>query len=112
MTEFPVYQPSGRAGADPAAGSASTWCVLVEFSNHGEAKPPTLLDQVGGKYSDLESALTAARTAAFEYEPPDPFSPQARRVFRTGDREFLTVIDGAMSTFHFFTRVAEYLGEA
>jgi hypothetical protein len=27
-----------------------------------------------------------------------------------GDREFLTIIDGAMSMFHFSTRVAEYLG--
>ncbi len=86
--------------------------VLVEFSNAGQAKPPTLIEQVGDSYGDLESALAAGQRAASDFEPPDPFSPQGRRIYRTGDREFLTVIDGAMSTFHFVTRVAEYLGEA
>ena len=111
MSEFPVYQPSGGShGAGETAGTGVTWLVLVEFSNHGESKPPTLVEQVGGNYDDLEAAIEAARRAAFEFEPPDPFSPQGRRVFRMGDREFLTIIDGAMSMFHFSTRVAEYLG--
>ncbi len=110
MSDFPVYQPTG--GAEAQSVSGGTWLVLVEYSNSGEAKPPTLIEQIGDAHSDVESAIAAARQAAFDFEPPDPFSPQQRRMFRTGDREFLTVIDGAMTTFHFVTRVAEDLGSA
>jgi hypothetical protein len=113
VNEFPVYQPSGSSDdAQPAGGSNGSWLVLVEYSNAGQSKPPTLIEQIGDAYADVESAIAAAQRTAFDFEPPDPFSPQGRRMFRTGDRQFLTVIDGAMSTFHFVTRVAEELGSA
>ncbi|WP_152361374.1 hypothetical protein [Microlunatus speluncae] len=112
MSDFPVYQPSGGSGDVQSAAGSSSWLVLVEYSNGGQAKPPTLIEQVGDAHADVESAIAAARQAASDFEPPDPFSPQGRRMFRTGDREFLTIIDGAMSTFHFITRVAEELGSS
>lgn len=121
MTEFPVYQPSSDSNpsADPNRdsaqnqGSATHWYVLVEYSRGGQAKPPTQIeDPFGRSFSDLQAAVAAAENAAFEFRPPDPFSPQGRKVYQTGQREFLTVIDGMTSTFHFTTRVAQYRGQA
>jgi hypothetical protein len=107
VSEFPVYQPGQSSEAKPEG----MFYVLVEFSNQGQAKPPTLIEYgVEQAFPSLEQAQQEARRIAFEFEPPDPFSPQGRQIFQTGDREYVTIIQGAMSTFHFFTRVAQYLG--
>lgn len=87
------------------------WHVLVEYSNKGQAKPPTLIDFPSGPFASREEALVEAERQAYDYRPPDPFSPQGRKVFRDGDA-FLTVIQGAMTTFHFSTRVVRLVGEA
>lgn len=109
MTDFPVYEPGQSSQANPE----SMFYVLVEFSNHGEAKPPTLIEYgVEEAFPSLDQAKQEARRIALEFEPPDPFSPQGRQVFQTGDREYVTIIQGAMSTFHFSTRVAQYVGGA
>ncbi|MFC7620441.1 hypothetical protein [Microlunatus sp. GCM10028923] len=107
MTEFPVYKPGQSSEATPE----NMFYVLVEFSNHGEAKPPTLIEYgVEQAFPTLEQATQEARRVAFEFEPPDPFSPAGRQVFQTNEREFVTIIQGAWTTFHFFTRVGQYLG--
>lgn len=105
---IPPAQPDGPQDPPP-----KLWYVLVEYSNQGQAKPPTLIDfPVRDGIEDYEQAIAEAERQAFQFEPPDPFSPKGRRVFRSADREFLTIIEGAMSTFHFTTRVAQFLGKA
>ncbi len=111
MTDYDVYpdQPSSSAETAPGA-HVEQWRVLVEFSNRGEAKPPTKLVFAPDTYPTREAAMVEAEHRAFTYDPPDPLSQQGRQVFRDGDG-FLTVIKGAMSTFHFRTRLVRYLGD-
>jgi hypothetical protein len=103
---YDVYRPAG-AQPEPTPGGG-TWQVLVEYSNSGQAKPPTVVMVDSRLHDTFDAAHLAARDLAGSYEPPDPTFPQGRRVYRDGDG-FLTVIDGAMSTFHFSTRVVSLL---
>lgn len=121
MTDYEVYDatgdevpwelredPVGPRGTDVEGG----WRVAVEYSNKGEAKPPTIVAVRGGSYPTREEALAAAQQEAFSYDPPDPFSPQGRQVFRDGPDAFLAIIQGAMTTFHMSVRVVQHLGDA
>lgn len=105
--EYEVYDPDPSGDVD----EDGQWQVMVEYSNKGDKKPPTLLTFPEKNLRTRDDALEAARRIAFEHRPPDPWSPQERRVFRVGDA-FVTEISGAMSTFHFRTTVAQYLGRA
>ena len=84
--------------------------MLVEFANRGDAKPPTKIVFTPTLHATKEAALLEAEQRAFSYDPPDPFSIQGRQVFHDGDG-FLTVLTGAMSTFHFSTRAVRFLGD-
>lgn len=120
MSQYEVYD----AGADdvpwelredpvePRHSAGGAWMVAVEYSNKGQAKPPTIVNLLGGSYSTRDEALAAAQKQAFAYDPPDPFSPQGRQVFSDGPDGFLTIIQGAMSTFHMSVRVVQHLGDA
>ncbi|HEY5821916.1 MAG TPA: hypothetical protein VIT20_08065 [Propionibacteriaceae bacterium] len=88
-------------------GEGPTFRVLVEYTNQGQAKPSTLIEVFGRRYSDLDEAVRSAQDSAFSFRPPDPWSPQGRTVYRVGEREYLTMIDGVTATFHFTTRVVE-----
>jgi hypothetical protein len=122
MSQYEVYDAAGdelpwELREDPAdartqRGSDGEWMVAVEYSNSGDAKPPTIVNVLGGSYATREEAMAAAREEAFTYDPPDPFSPQRRQVYRDGQDGFLAIIDGAMTTFHMSVRVLQYLGDA
>lgn len=107
MTDYELYDPDTSGDAD----QDGLWQVMVEYSNKGDRKPPTLLTFPAKNLGSHADAMAAAERAAYEHRPPDPWSPQDRRVFRHGD-DFVTEISGAMSTFHFRTSVVQYLGRA
>lgn len=113
MTYQP-YDPSGVPapveGEDPL-GSAGPWRVAVEYSNKGQAKPSTIVQVGRTLHTDRATALLSARRAAFEYDPPDPWSPQRREVFRDGPDGFLVIIEGATSTFHMSVRIVAPVAE-
>jgi hypothetical protein len=102
---YEVYSPD-------AADSGGPWVVAIEYSNQGDAKPPTVVRVGETHHPDRKDALAAAEKHAFEFQPPDPFSPQGRHVFRDGPDGFLVVIQGAMSTFHMSVRAVQYVGKA
>lgn len=110
---YEMYEPgSGPAPTDaggPALaeglGDAGPWRVAIEYSNQGQAKPPTIVQLGRTAHADRTQALLAARRASFEFDPPDPWSPQGREVFRDGPDGFLVVIQGATSTFHMRVRI-------
>lgn len=109
---YEVYDPSGSPAATdaPAAiaeglGENGPWRVAIEYSNQGQAKPPTLVQIGRTAHADRAQALLAARRAAFEFDPPDPWAPQGREVFRDGPDGFLVVIQGATTTFHMRVRI-------
>ncbi|WP_134766363.1 hypothetical protein [Nocardioides sp. 1609] len=92
-------------GDAPATGEV-LWQVLVEYSNRGDAKPSTVVEVFRERYRDVESADEAALEIARTYDPPDPWSPQGRTVFREA-AGYLTVVRGATKSFHFSTRVVQ-----
>lgn len=97
---------------EPRQTAGGVWMVAVEYSNKGQAKPPTIVDLLNGSYSTRDEALAAAQKQAFAYDPAVPFSQQDRQVFRDGPDGFLAIIQGAMSTFHMSVRVVQHLGDA
>ena len=101
---YDVYQ------GQPEDADGQEWHVLVEYANRGDAKPPTLLKFPSGNFASREAAMVEAERQAYGFDPPDPMAPQGRQVFRDGEA-FLTIVQGAMTTFHFSTRVVRYLGE-
>jgi len=109
---YEVYSPSATADAAGAGTHGGSWHVAVEYSNQGDAKPPTVVKVDGTGFASRDAALAAAEKAAFRYEPPDPFSPQGRQVFRDGPDGFLVIIQGAMTTFHMSVRVLQHAGDA
>lgn len=118
MTDsYEVYSPDattdpGASGAAARVDASGPWYVAVEFSNQGQAKPPTRIEITTQQYADRSAALERAQHYAFEFDPPDPFSPQGRRVFRDGPDGFLVIIEGAMTTFHMSVRVIQHVGDA
>lgn len=104
----PEPEPDTRAGG--GGGTGTLWYVMVEYSNQGQAKPPTVVKIVAGPFEARDRAREAARDEAVSFRPPDPMSPQKRVVYRLGDDELMTFVEGAMSTFHFRTFTAELLG--
>lgn len=107
MTDYEVYAAPSDA---PPPVDETPWQVLVEYSNGGQAKPPTRVDVHRQLHPNRESALAAARRTALEYDPPDPLSPQGRQVYRDGPDGFIAIIQGAMSTFHMSVRVVQLVG--
>jgi hypothetical protein len=112
MTYEP-YQPDGTAspvGPDSSLGAEGPWRIAVEYSNKGQAKPSTIVQIGNTAHADRTAALLAAKQVAFEYAPPDPWSPQGREVFRDGPDGFLVIIQGATSTFHMSVRIVAPVG--
>lgn len=110
MSEYDVYRSPVTEGAEES-GPDQKWQVLVEYANNGQAKPPTKIKVFPGVFATREEALAEAARLAVEHDPPDPLSPQGRAVYRDGEG-FLSIVHGAMSTFHFSTRVVRFVGEA
>jgi len=108
---YEVYQRPAAQDDAPPPTADEPWHVVLEYSNRGDAKPPTKLVVRPYKYDDRDSAYTAAEHQAFDFAPPDPFSPQGREVYRDGPDGFLIVIQGAMSTFHFSSRIVQFVGK-
>jgi len=109
---YEVYSPGATTDATGAGTQGGSWHVAVEYSNQGDAKPPTVVQVDGTVLASRDAALAAAEKAAFRYEPPDPFSPRGRQVFRDGPDAFLVIIEGAMTTFHMSVRVVRHVGNA
>ncbi|WP_182375927.1 hypothetical protein [Nocardioides sp. WS12] len=106
---YETYQPS--SAPSPAGAERGPWRVAVEYSNQGQAKPSTIVQIGNTEFEDHAFALATAQRTAFEYNPPDPWSPQGRNVFRDGPDGFLVVIEGATATFHMSVRLVEYVGK-
>ncbi len=102
----PAAQPTVEPGSNE---EQAPWQVLVEYSNGGQLKPPTVVNVFRRTYATRAEALAAAQKKAFSFDPPDPLSPKGRAVFKDGSEGFLTVVRGAMSTFHFSTRIVQLL---
>ncbi len=115
---YQPYEPGGAAAAPAPApgedplGSDGPWRVVIEYSNQGQAKPPTLVQIGRNVHAERHIALQAAKRAAFEFDPPDPWSPRGRQVFRDGPDAFLVVIEGATSTFHMSVRIVAEVTDA
>ena len=92
-------------GADDGMGSHGPWRVAIEYSNQGQSKPSTIVQVGRTVHKDRNTAMRAAKRGAFEFDPPDPWSPQRREVFRDGRSGFLVIIHGATSTFHMSVRI-------
>ncbi|GEP32893.1 hypothetical protein NSZ01_06610 [Nocardioides szechwanensis] len=109
MSEYDVYRsPAADSPEQPATDEK--WQVLVEYANNGQAKPPTKIHVFPHVLATREEAMAEAARLAVEHDPPDPLSPQGRAVYRDGEG-FLSIVRGAMSTFHFSTRVVRFVGE-
>jgi hypothetical protein len=114
---YEVYSPDSATGSGAGAAAVpgqggGPWYVAVEYSNQGQAKPPTLVEVSPTPCADRTEAVARAQRYAFEFDPPDPFSPQGRRVFRDGPDGFLVIIQGAMTTFHMSVRILQHVGDA
>jgi hypothetical protein len=107
---YEVYSPD--AAPEKGGVPGTSWQVVIEYSNKGQAKPPTIVEVSSTQHPSRESALTAAEKHAFAYNPPDPFSPQGRTVYRDGPDGYLVVIQGAMTTFHMSVRIVQLVGSA
>ncbi|WP_408899174.1 hypothetical protein ACJ5H2_08710 [Nocardioides sp. R1-1] len=106
---YDVYEPGAAPEPAPTGsdgpGSDGPWRVAIEYSNKGEAKPPTLVQIGRTEHADRATAILAAARAAREFSPPDPWSERKREIFRDGPDGFLVVIVGAASTFHMSVRI-------
>ncbi|MDQ6524106.1 hypothetical protein RB608_10870 [Nocardioides sp. LHD-245] len=108
---YDVYQPGDapEPGAAPPTedelGGRGPWRVAIEYSNQGQAKPPTVVRIGQAEHADRTTAMLAAARAAREFDPPDPWSEQKREIFRDGRDGFLVIIEGATSTFHMSVRI-------
>ena len=115
---YETYEPASSGpsaatepGADDGMGSHGPWRVAIEYSNQGQAKPPTIVQVGRTVHKTRERAMQAAKRGAFEFDPPDPWSPQRREVFRDGRSGFLVIIHGATSTFHMSVRIVAEVTE-
>ncbi|MEQ6901690.1 hypothetical protein [Nocardioides sp. YIM 152588] len=113
---YEVYDPDGSDGgpaaapAPPEPGAVGPWRVVIEFTSRGDAKPPTKLQFGRLTFQSRDEAMEAALRAAWEFNPPDPWSPQGREVFADGADGFLAVIQGASSkSFHMTVRIVRPL---
>jgi hypothetical protein len=117
---YDTYEPAGAASpAESESGSGSDgpgsrgpWRVLLEYSNRGDVKPPTVVQIGKTVHAERATALEAALTACREFNPPDPAFEQSRQVYRDGPNAFLVVLEGAMSTFHMSVRIVSPIGPA
>ena len=107
----PAAEPAPGAPRVAGLGDEGPWRVAIEYSNGGESKPPTVVVIGRTLYSTRGEALQAARRTASEYNPPDPWSPRAREVFRDGPDGFLVLIQGATTTFHMSVRIVAPVGQ-
>jgi hypothetical protein len=115
---YDSYEPSAVANsaqsesetASEGAGSRGPWRVMLEYSNRGDLKPPTVVQIGKTVHAERGTALEAALRACREFNPPDPAFEQRRDVYRDGPDGFLVVLEGAMSTFHMSVRIVSPVG--
>jgi hypothetical protein len=109
---YEMYEPAdGPAAAAAGLGDEGPWRVAIEYSNGGESKPPTVVMIGRTLYPTRAEALQAARRTASQYDPPDPWAPRGREVFRDGPDGFLVLIQGATTTFHMSVRIVAPVGQ-
>jgi hypothetical protein len=101
MADYHVY------GEPPPVSEEGDWQVLVEYSNNGQKKPPTIVKVASQVFDSRDAALEAARATAFSFNPPDPWSLSLRKVYRDGADGFLVVLEGATTTFHMSVRIVQ-----
>lgn len=65
---YEVYSPDATTDAAGAGTQGGSWHVAAEYSNKGDAKPPTVVQVDGTALASREAALAAAEKAAFRYE--------------------------------------------
>ena len=106
VSDYEVYGAADQQYDAPSEGDGP-WVVVIEFSNGGQAKPPTKLQFGKTIFPVRADALAAAQRAAFEFAPPDPWAIKGRDVFRDGPEGFLVVLRGATSTFHMSVRLVQ-----
>ncbi len=121
MSQYEVYDATGgdvpwELREDPVPIDLDEvdgeWFVAIEYSNSGQSRPPTVVAVSGPGYASRDEALASAGREAFSFDPPDPFSPRGRQVYRDGSDGYLVTIDGAMSRFHMSVRIVQHVGDA
>jgi hypothetical protein len=108
---YEVYSPNTATGTPGGDRRRGRWHVAIEYSNEGQSRPPTVVRVTDTHYTDREEALAAAEKYAREYDPPDPFSPRGRQIYRDGPDGYLVVIAGKVTIFHMSVRVVQYVGK-
>lgn len=113
MPEYEVWSPAGSQpdpspARDPAVPQVERWQVLVEFAAPANTRPTTEVVVFPVVFDTRAEALAEAEHQAVHHEPPDPTMPQGREVYADGEG-FLTVVQGAMSVYHFSTRVVRLI---
>lgn len=111
-TQWPTMPLPEHAQDGPPlepAGPGSRWTVLIE-ENRGYGDAIRWSGSAANRYwSTRNEARSAAEDAARSYVPSHPMSEQSRASYRVSLDEYLTVVDGATSTFSFRVTVAEVL---
>lgn len=109
---YETYEPAAASTPVEPPTETGPWRLAVEYSNGGQAKPPTIVEIGSTDFARHDEALAVARRTAFEYNPPDPWTPQGRQVFRDGPDAFLVIIQGATTAFHMSVRLVVPLMDA
>lgn len=101
--------PSEPPAGDAREPSNAQYTVLVEqlVPRGGMVLAGSVSEQ---SWIDLDQARAEAEGTAWSFRPRHPMSEQARTVYRLRTDEYLSVVEGATTTFQFRTLVAEQLG--
>ena len=110
-TQWPTL-PMPADAADPTRSSGDAgYTLLVEQTVGSGNSMRSLAEPVTRKtWLERADARQEVEVLAWRFQPRHPMSEQRRSVYRVGPDEFLTIVEGATSTFSFRTVVAEPLG--
>ncbi|MEG3626355.1 hypothetical protein [Streptomyces poriticola] len=89
----------------------TTWALVVETTVGFRDRKHVEANVVAHVEGSRAEALTELERRARSYQPEHPWSPDRRRLLRTGDG-FLLVVDGAMQSFATRFTAAELLHDS
>jgi len=109
--QWPVLPMPADAAVEEPSDSPHLYTLVVE-ENAGSGDS---MRWSAGRFSDqswlnLGEARRQAERLAWRYAPRHPMSEQRRAVYRLSPNQYLTIVDGATSTFSFRVTIAEPMG--
>ncbi|MGB3953811.1 MAG: hypothetical protein WBL05_00755 [Brooklawnia sp.] len=107
--QWPLVYPQGEQPSDSFADPAEAggFAVLVE-ENRGSGEW-RWTSEVKANATTRADAQRMAYNLATGYQPRHPAMPQSREVFRLNPDQYLVMVQGLTTTFHFRISVAERL---